>query len=92
MPPYGRPLVSAIQGFGGGSSSIDIFAEQFGNALTQAKQGDADVTAAKALIAMVGTATKTPGIATNRVIDWLDRAQDGETPPWYELLTGNRDK
>lgn len=92
LPPYGRPLVSAIQGFGGGSSSIDIFAEQFGNALTQAKQGDADVTAAKALIAMVGTATKTPGIATNRVIDWLDRAQDGETPPWYELLTGNRDK
>lgn len=92
LPPFGRPIVAGLQGFGGGSSSIDIFAEQFGNAVTQAKQGDADVTAAKALIAMVGTATKTPGIATNRVIDWLDRAQDGETPPWYELLTGNRDK
>lgn len=92
LPPFGRPIVAGLQGFGGGSSSIDIFAEQFGNAVTQAKQGDADVTAAKTLIAMVGTATKTPGIATNRVIDWLDRAQDGETPPWYELLTGNRDK
>ena len=92
LPPFGRPIVAGLQGFGGGSSSIDIFAEQFGNAVTQAKQGDADVTAAKALIAMVGTATKTPGIATNRVIDWLDRAQDGQTPPWYELLTGNRDK
>lgn len=92
LPPFGRPIVAGLQGFGGGSSSIDIFAEQFGNAVTQAKQGDADVTAAKALIAMVGTATKTPGIATNRVIDWLDRAQDGEIPPWYELLTGNRDK
>lgn len=92
LPPFGRPIVAGLQGFGGGSSSIDIFAEQFGNAVTQAKQGDADVTAAKALIAMVGTATKTPGIATNRVIDWLDRAQDGDTPPWYELLTGNRDK
>lgn len=92
LPPFGRPIVAGLQGFGGGSSSIDIFAEQFGNAVTQAKQGDADVTAAKALIAMVGTATKTPGIATNRVIDWLDRAKDGETPPWYELLTGNRDK
>lgn len=92
LPPFGRPIVAGLQGFGGGSTSMDIFAEQFGNAITQAKQGDADVTAAKALIAMVGTATKTPGIATNRVIDWLDRAQDGETPPWYELLTGNRDK
>ena len=92
LPPFGRPIVAGLQGFGGGSTSMDIFAEQFGNAITQAKQGDADVTAAKALIAMVGTATKTPGIATNRVIDWLDRAKDGETPPWYELLTGNRDK
>lgn len=92
LPPFGRPIVAGLQGFGGGSTSMDIFAEQFGNAITQAKQGDADVTAAKALIAMVGTATKTPGIATNRVIDWLDRAQDGETPPWYELFTGNRDK
>ena len=92
LPPFGRPIVAGLQGFGGGSSSIDIFAEQFGNAVAQAKQGDADVTAAKAIVAMVGTATKTPGIATNRVIDWLDRSQDGETPPWYELLTGNRDK
>lgn len=92
LPPFGRPVVAGIQGFGGGTSSIDIFAEQFGNAVTQAKQGDPDVTAAKAVIAMIGTATKTPGIATNRVIDWLDRADDGETPPWYELFTGNRDK
>jgi hypothetical protein len=50
------------------------------------------VTALKSVVSMVGTATKTPGIATNRVIDWLDRAQDGEVPPWYELFTGNRDK
>lgn len=92
LPPFGRPIVAGIQGFGGGSSGIDIFAEQFGNAVTQAKQGDADVTAAKAVVAMVGTATKTPGIATNRVIDWLDRSQDGETPPWWELFTGNRSK
>jgi hypothetical protein len=92
LPPFGRPIVAGLQGFGGGSSSIDIFAEQFGNAVAQAKQGDADVTAAKAVVAMVGTATKTPGIATNRVIDWLDRAQDGETPPWWELFTGNRNK
>ncbi|MGL4317111.1 MAG: hypothetical protein ACRCTL_10945, partial [Pseudomonas sp.] len=92
LPPFGRPIITGIQGFGGGTSSIDIFAEQFGNAVTQAKQGDPDVTAAKAVIAMIGTATKTPGIATNRVIDWLDRADDGETPPWYELFTGNRDK
>lgn len=91
-PPFGRPLVASLQGFGGGSSSIDIFAEQFGNAVTQAKQGDADVTALKSVVALVGTATKTPGIATNRVIDWLDRAGEGETPPWYELFTGNRDK
>lgn len=92
LPPFGRPVVAGIQGFGGGTSSIDIFAEQFGNAVTQAKQGDADITAAKALVAMIGTATKTPGIATNRVIDWLDRAGSGDTPPWYELFTGNRDK
>lgn len=92
LPPFGRPIVAGIQGFGGGSSSIDIFAEQFGNAVTQAKQGDADVTALKSVVALVGTATKTPGIATNRVIDWLDRAGEGETPPWYELFTGNRDK
>ena len=92
LPPFGRPIVAGLQGFGGGSTSMDIFAEQFGNAITQAKQGDADTTALKALVALTGTATKTPGIATNRVIDWLDRAQDGETPPWYELLTGNRDK
>jgi hypothetical protein len=92
LPPFGRPVVAGIQGFGGGTSSIDIFAEQFGNAVVQAKQGDADVTAAKAVVAMIGTATKTPGIATNRVIDWLDRADDGETPPWWELFTGNRNK
>lgn len=92
LPPFGRPIVAGIQGFGGGSSSIDIFAEQFGNAVTQAKQGDADVTALKSVVALVGTATKTPGIATNRVIDWLDRADEGKTPPWYELFTGNRDK
>lgn len=92
LPPFGRPIVAGVQGFGGGSSSIDIFAEQFGNAVTQAKQGDADVTALKSVVALVGTATKTPGIATNRVIDWLDRAGEGETPPWYELFTGNRDK
>lgn len=92
LPPFGRPVVSAIQGFGGGSTSVDIFSEQFGNAIQQAKQGDADVTALKALVALTGTATKTPGIATNRVIDWLDRAQDGETPPWWELFTGNRNK
>lgn len=92
LPPFGRPIVAGLQGFGGGSSGIDIFAEQFGNAVTQAKQGDPDVTAAKAVVAMVGTATKTPGIATNRVIDWLDRSQDGETPPWWELFTGNRNK
>jgi hypothetical protein len=92
LPPFGRPVVAGIQGFGGGTSSIDIFAEQFGNAVVQAKQGDADVTAAKAVVAMIGTATKTPGIATNRVIDWLDRAGDGETPPWWELFTGNRNK
>lgn len=48
LPPFGRPIVAGLQGFGGGSSSIDIFSEQFGNAITQAKQGDADVTAAKA--------------------------------------------
>jgi GNAT superfamily N-acetyltransferase len=92
LPPFGRPLVAAVQGFGGGSSGIDIFAEQFGNAVQQAKQGDADVTALKALVSLVGTATKTPGIATNRAIDWLDRAGDGETPPWWELFTGNRNK
>ncbi|MCY1497134.1 hypothetical protein D9M68_310900 [compost metagenome] len=92
LPPFGRPIVAGIQGFGGGTSSIDIFAEQFGNAVTQAKQGDADATAAKAVVAMIGTATRTPGIATNRVIDWLDRASEGETPPWYELFTGNRNK
>lgn len=92
LPPFGRPIVAGLQGFGGGSSGVDIFAEQFGNAVTQAKQGDPDVTAAKAVVAMVGTATKTPGIATNRVIDWLDRSQDGETPPWWELFTGNRSK
>jgi hypothetical protein len=92
LPPFGRPIVSGIQGFGGGTSSVDIFAEQFGNAVVQAKQGDADVTALKSVVALVGTATKTPGIATNRVIDWLDRAGEGETPPWWELFTGNRDK
>lgn len=92
LPPFGRPVVSAIQGFGGGSTSVDIFSEQFGNAIQQIKQGDADTTALKALVALTGTATKTPGIATNRVIDWLDRAQDGETPPWWELFTGNRNK
>lgn len=92
LPPFGRPIVSGIQGFGGGTSSVDIFAEQFGNAVVQAKQGDADVTAAKAIIALVGTATKTPGIATNRAIDWLDRANDGDIPPWYEIFTGNRNK
>ena len=92
LPPFGRPIVAGVQGFGGGSSSIDIFAEQFGNAVTQAKQGDADATALKSVVALVGTATKTPGIATNRVIDWLDRAGEGEAPPWYELFTGNRDK
>lgn len=92
LPPFGRPVVAGISGFGGGSSSIDIFAEQFGNAVIQAKQGEADVTAAKTVIAMIGTATKTPGIATNRVIDWLDRAGEGETPPWWELVTGNRNK
>jgi GNAT superfamily N-acetyltransferase len=92
LPPFGRPIVAGIQGFGGGSSSIDIFAEQFGNAVAQAKQGDADVTALKSVVALVGTATKTPGIATNRVIDWLDRSSEGEMPPWYELFTGNRDK
>lgn len=92
LPPFGRPVVSAIQGFGGGSTSVDIFSEQFGNAIQQIKQGDADTTALKALVALTGTATKTPGIATNRVIDWLDRAKDGETPPWWELFTGNRNK
>jgi hypothetical protein len=92
LPPFGRPIVAGIQGFGGGSSSIDIFAEQFGNAVAQAKQGDADVTALKSVVALVGTATQTPGIATNRVIDWLDRSSEGEMPPWYELFTGNRDK
>jgi len=92
LPPFGRPIVSGIQGFGGGTSSVDIFAEQFGNAVVQAKQGEADVTALKSVVALVGTATKTPGIATNRVIDWLDRAGEGETPPWWELFTGNRDK
>lgn len=91
-PPFGRPLVAGVQGFGGGSSSIDIFAEQFGNAVAQAKQGDADVTALKSVVALVGTATRTPGIATNRVIDWLDRANEGDVPPWYELFTGNRNK
>ena len=92
LPPFGRPIVSSIQGFGGGSTSVDIFSEQFGNALQQVKQGDPDTTALKALVALTGTATKTPGIATNRVIDWLDRAKDGETPPWWELFTGNRNK
>jgi hypothetical protein len=92
LPPFGRPVVSGLRGYGSGSTSIDIFAGQFGDAIGQVKQGDADVTAAKALTAMIGTATKTPGIATNRIIDWLDRSKDGETPPWYELLTGNRDK
>ena len=92
LPPFGRPIVAGLQGFGGGSASVDIFAEQFGNAVTQVKQGDPDATALKSLVALTGTVTKTPGIATNRVIDWLDRAQTGETPPWYELFTGNRDK
>lgn len=92
LPPFGRPIVAGVQGFGGGSSSIDIFAEQFGNAVAQAKQGDADVTALKSVVSLAGTVTKTPGIATNRVIDWLDRAGYGDTPPWWELFTGNRNK
>lgn len=92
LPPFGRPVVSGLQGFGGGSTSIDIFAEQFGNAVIQAKQGDADMTALKTVVSLTGTVTKTPGIATNRVIDWLDRAGDGDTPPWWELFTGNRNK
>lgn len=92
LPPFGRPIVAGVQGFGGGSTSIDIFAEQFGNAVSQAKQGDADVTALKSVVSLAGTVTKTPGIATNRLIDWLDRAGDGDTPPWWELFTGNRNK
>lgn len=92
LPPLGRPIVSELQGFGGGTSSIDIFAGQFGDAVAQAKQGEVDTTAAKAIISLIGTATKTPGIATNRILDYIDRAGSGETPPWYELFTGNRDK
>lgn len=92
LPPVGRPLAGAISGFGSGSSSYDVFGDQLGQMLAQAKQGEVDKAALRASVMMVGTATKTPGAATSKVIDWIDRQQSGEEPPWWEVFTGNRNK
>lgn len=92
LPPAGRPLASAVSGFGGGSSSYDVFSGQLSQLITQAEQGEIDKAALRAMAMTVGTITKTPGAATSRLIDWIDRNNNGDEAPWWEIFTGNRNK